>query len=257
VGPSERPAQLEGVADQLEDLCNRAESILAGATVYDTDAASLKWLEDFFEVFGWARIVSDRLVPARASEFNWQAQVPNSADVWSQFSGYKVVARAALSSVRSWAAERRFFPETKGDFVLLHADTPFSSSLHLEALLESAQQNVWIADPYLKKDALLHLLAVRKGTSLRLLGRDEPPTAALWQKFSIERGGTSEYRICPKASMFHDRFLAIDGRLFLSGASIRQLGERFSALVEVEDARLVGHIEGLFESTWQGSTPLA
>jgi hypothetical protein len=74
-----------------------------------------------------------------------------------------------------------------------------------------------------------------------------------WGKFNQERGGTCEARVGLDDQ--HDRYLVIDTRAFLSGASFKDLGKRESVITETVELR--DAIVTVFERRWASAQVIA
>ncbi|MBI5947074.1 MAG: hypothetical protein HY875_02930 [Chloroflexi bacterium] len=250
-----KPTNLRSLRQQVQDLLQRGEEISSRSGERGIDAEILSWLLDYDHVLRWAEVVATRVAPDKARKLNWSTA--SDPDLWPLFSGAKVHVQVLLNAITVWEAEGRLFAEPPREFVLIDADTPYSTWVRLQALLNSAKRELWVADPYLREEALELFVRVPAQASLRLLGSDRPPAVGVWQKFQQERGGTSEYRVAKESERFHDRFLGLDGRVFLSGASLKDAGRRFSALIEFADAAVASAVTSQFEQLWGKSAALS
>ena len=111
-------------------------------------------------------------------------------------------------------------------------NTEFSSWQRIRELVEGATTEVWAVDPFISSAALPLFLPLPSTVSVRLLTvSKQAADIADWTRFVQERGGASELRLAAKSDMFHDRFLGIDGVVYMSGSSFKDIGRRFSALI--------------------------
>ena len=223
----------------------------------DFEASLYDWTKDAREQLMWARALLESVAPDRAARINWNLRGPAAgSDLIGIFTYYKTQVESLVSMVSVWDDERKLLQLPPREFVLIDADKPYSAWLRLAQLLKTAHSEVWAADPYVTEDSLALFLPLPDTVSVKLLGLRSTPTPVRWKGFVTERGGQNEFRLAPAQKAFHDRFLGIDGRVFLSGASLKQVGERFSALVELVDAQNRQHIASAFAALWNSSAPL-
>jgi hypothetical protein len=103
-------------------------------------------------------------------------------------------------------------------------------------LMAQAKDGVFLVDPYCDREALNLLLYVDNGVAVRILTSEQRSTSTFpseWGHWKKDRTAASECRTMPRQRISHDRFLMIDTRLFLSGASINGVGHRMSMLMEI------------------------
>lgn len=246
-----RPTTFRGVADHLADLVAWGENLQAA---HATDEELYEWIRARGEVLEWARHVVTRADPAFESRLQWQPATNRTWRVKQTFDALVAGANAVAMRIRVRADASDLLDQPPREFVLVDDGKPFTEWLRLAGLISAATSTVVAVDPYVSDDTLALFVHVDSAASLCLLSREgQSPSAAGWARFCKERGGTNELRLAPHRQMFHDRFLAIDGRVFLSGASFKDVGNRFSTLIEFTDQDLRAEVVRRIESLWNAS----
>lgn len=248
-----RPTTLRGVADHLAELVARGENLQAA---YATDEELEAWILESLEVVEWDRYVVRSADPAFESRLQWRPPENYTRGVKHLFDTFVAARRALEMRIRVRADASDLLDQPPREFVLVDDGKPFTEWLRLAGLISAATSTVVAVDPYIGDDTLALFVPVSSAVSLRLLSREgQSPTAAGWARFCKERGGTNELRLVPHKQMFHDRFLAIDGRVFLSGASFKDVGTRFSTLIEFTDQDLRAEVAHRIDALWEVSAP--
>lgn len=111
-------------------------------------------------------------------------------------------------------------------------------------LMAEAREGVLVVDPYCGRQTLDLLLNVDRAVPVRIL-TSEPQSRstfpAEWSHWKQDRAAIGECRTLPRQRISHDRFLLIDGRLFLSGASINGLVSFAATFRPPRRHRALGH----------------
>jgi hypothetical protein len=143
------------------------------------------------------------------------------------------------------ARERRRFSVALG---VRWFDDPTTAASHVRALLQAARQYARIIDPYFTGVEVVrfalavpskavpveivtsaehlrkHVNGIELGEALETVLRD------------VKRHVTISAKVLAgESAPLHDRFLVIDGRVWLSGNSLNAIGERASVLIEIPD----------------------
>ena len=132
------------------------------------------------------------------------------------------------------------------------AGTPHSAYVQVRDIVESANRSLLIVDPYIDRGTLPVLSNVGNSVDVRLLGRLEN----LSRDFAAEAGKfVSQYGVrlqirCGLKDV-HDRFIVADGRVVVSGASFKDIGNKSSLLIELTDTKepLLAQIEAWWDAS--------
>jgi len=150
---------------------------------------------------------------------------------WAQ--GHPVAE--ALQVIRHRVQKGQTLPiDARPNEEMIAAQSPHSAYVVIRDIVEEAKQSITLVDPYVDRTLFPLLSNVGVGVTLRILTRartvptDFPLEAA---KFSEEHQVPTEVRCGLDDS--HDRFLVVDGRLYFSGASFKQLGEKLSVVASI------------------------
>jgi len=136
---------------------------------------------------------------------------------------------------------------------LIDARTPHSAYVFLRDIIEGASQSILVADPYVDRSLFPLLSNVKPSVAIRILTRQQNlprDFAEELHRFQQEKGVRIEAR--SGLQDFHDRLLAVDGRLFLSGASFKDLGKKGSVVTELSDIRAEALKQ--LEQSWSSAT---
>ncbi|MEO9254385.1 MAG: hypothetical protein ABI305_02510 [Tepidiformaceae bacterium] len=248
---SDRPKDPRTVCEQLSRLVDWGKELQRR---YSSDAERYEWIQARLEVIEWARYVSAKVDAAFEARILWQPPTNPLRNIDRMFDASVAATEVIRTRICVWADKLEILDEPSPEFVLLDANTPFSSWKRIGELVATAATEVWAADPYITDDALPLFLKVASAATVRLLTReDQTPTPAGWKKFCGERGGTSKVHLGSKDQMFHDRFFGVDDRVFLSGASLKDVGKRFSVLTQLDDAAHAAYVRAKFEALWASS----
>ena len=138
---------------------------------------------------------------------------------------------------------------------VIPAGMPHSAYALLRDLVEGAQQRIWIADPWMDRTIFALLSNADLKVNLRLLTRkanlpgDFPNELTLFVK-----QGSRDCEAQDGLGDQHDRYLIVDDRTFITGASLKDLGKKESVVTELRDVK--DAIVSSFESRWSSGTPL-
>lgn len=138
---------------------------------------------------------------------------------------------------------------------LIDARTPHSAYVFLRDIIEAASQSILVADPYVDRSVFPLLSNVKPSVAVRILTRQQnlpSDFAEELHRFQQQKGMRIEAR-CGLQD-FHDRLLAVDGRLFLSGASFKDLGKKGSFVTELSDIRAEALKQ--VEERWDSAGPV-
>ena len=249
-----RPTSFSGLAEQWRELLSLGQQLTTSTT---TNSELMDWYQDFQHAWRWAEECLNKLDPVRASRVNWGAQA-RGATMSEIYYGALGLTQVLWHQLSAWAdADVKFAPRPPDEFVVFNAREPFSAWMRIEQLFESTHHRLFIADPYFNAQALRLLTNVGEHIDLRILARtDQAPTAAIWSRFQAERKGPSSYRRAPANEMTHDRILLVDDSVYLSGASLKDVGKKFSVLLQLENAELQRQCRTAFERIWATAHPL-
>jgi hypothetical protein len=132
----------------------------------------------------------------------------------------------------------------------------FDAYVLLKDTLEEAAGSLVVVDPYVGDSTLKPLLAVRPAVSIRLLTVKPPKDFAhALERFRQQWGGNIEAREGTKE--LHDRFLLVDDRVFFSGASFKDLGQRGSMIDEIRTEAMKQAVKKDIEAWWAAAQPIA
>ncbi len=138
---------------------------------------------------------------------------------------------------------------------LIEPGTPHSAYVFLRDIVEGASRRVFLVDPYVDRTLFSLLSNVAASVEIRILTRlRNVPADFVTEagKFAQQSGAQLECRV--GLADFHDRFLAIDDRLFFSGASLKDLGKKGSVVGEIQDIK--DQIVKRLEKMWQSASAL-
>lgn len=122
----------------------------------------------------------------------------------------------------------------------------------LKDTVGQAARSLVVVDPYVDDSTLQPLLAVKPTVGIRVLTvTPSKDFAHALERFREQWKGTVEARVGPKH--VHDRFLLLDGRVFLSGASLKDLGQRASVLLELHSEAAKAAIRRDVDKSWNAA----
>ena len=132
----------------------------------------------------------------------------------------------------------------------------FDAYVLLKDTVEAAVSSVTLVDPYTDDATIQVLKAVSPDVHVRVLtvnpARD---FAHVLKLFRQQWGGNIEARQGPKE--LHDRFLLVDDRVFFSGASFKDLGQRGSMIDEIRTEAVREAVKKDIEAWWAAAQPIA
>ena len=138
---------------------------------------------------------------------------------------------------------------------LIEPGTQHSAYVFLRDIIKAASGAALLVDPYVDGSIFDLLSNVSASVKVRILTRKKnlpSDFAKELRLFVKEKGISVEARV--GLGDFHDRFLAIDDRLFFSGASFKDLGKKGSVVGELQDIK--DQIMKRLEKMWQSASAL-
>lgn len=131
----------------------------------------------------------------------------------------------------------------------------FDAYVTLKEILDAAAHSVTVVDPYTDDATLRPLLTLGTGVQVRLLTvKPSKDFAHAVERFREQWGGNIEARKGIK--QLHDRFLLVDGRVFFSGASFKDLGQRGSMIDEIRSEAVKDAVKKDVEASWKEAEPI-
>jgi hypothetical protein len=242
---TEARARLEEQLRKVEQLIERASS------------ATLDQLKDWTY---WTVAVIERAFGENSKKV-WEFRGV-SGGVWpfdgesAEAEGYRQRLPEWRRLLRTWLREIDEF-ETPGNVAKQYIPprSQFDAYVLLKDTLEEAAGSLVVVDPYVDDSTLKPLLTVKPAVGIRLLTVKAPKDFAhAVERFRQQWGGNIEARQGTKD--LHDRFLLVDDRVFLSGASLKDLGQRGSVLIEIQNERAKADIKKDIDRSWQAAQPI-
>jgi hypothetical protein len=122
----------------------------------------------------------------------------------------------------------------QSDVLLIDPDKAFSTAQRLDQLLGGLQGDVMLCDPYVDHKTLVHLTAVPKLSSIKLLTLNILDSAKFRQRLTAysKEYGNLEVRTSSTPDL-HDRYLIDSSRMWLLGTSLNGIGKKQSFVVAV------------------------
>lgn len=136
---------------------------------------------------------------------------------------------------------------------------PFSASLRLKEILESAKGYAKIIDPYVDETTLEFLMFIPMGIPIKVLtvytgGKEkEKRFRKACQRFRAERH-LFEIRKCGR-ELVHDRFVLTQAQGWSIGVSLKDIGKKLSMIKEVSP-KTKREVESIFKQIWTESVSL-
>jgi hypothetical protein len=233
-----------------EQLDNAEELIGQGASAT---------LEDIKEWVDWTRTVIKRCLgedSERVSQFQAVMNRPWRGPVVPNLAGYRERLPEWRRLLKMWIREIDEF-ETPSEAAeqYIRPGSQLDAYAQLKDTVERASTSLVVVDPYVDHSTLQLLLDVNPGVSLRVLTvRPSKDFAHAVDRFREQWRGTVEARVGPKE--LHDRFVLLDDRVFVSGASIKDIGERGSTLVEIHSEVDKAAIRRDVDKAWEAARPI-
>lgn len=148
------------------------------------------------------------------------------------------------------------------NLVYIDGSTPRTSRQELSAILKPLSGCVRICDPYYGIRTLDTLELFRTSCVVRFLtAKTNEPIARLGgplQDFKRERPST-EFRLYPKPSELHDRYILSRGGVLIVGHGLKDIGGRESFVISIGRALapdLIRELVNSFDERWAKATPL-
>jgi hypothetical protein len=134
--------------------------------------------------------------------------------------------------------------------------TQYEAFKEVTAILESATQEILIADNYMNDEVLDMLLAVPAQPNIRLLTfRPAPDFRVAVKRFQGQYQRPVEAKT--HDAEIHDRAIVVDSTHFYAlGGSIKDMGAKLTLLNKVEDATNIDKLRTELERIWASAVPL-
>ncbi len=150
--------------------------------------------------------------------------------------------RQAIGRLEAEPAAVRYMP----------AGSQLDAYVQLKDTLEEAVGSLVLVDPYVDDSTLQALLGVNPTVNIHVLTvKPSKDFAHALERFREQWKGTVEARVGPKD--LHDRFVLVDERVFLSGASLKDLGQRASVLLELHNEAAKAAITRDVDKSWNAA----
>lgn len=115
----------------------------------------------------------------------------------------------------------------------------YSARSYFNALFAQAKEQIVVVDAYADEILLDYLSKKKAGVHATLLyGSRNPIRQADIDSFNQQYGGLQG----KKTDAFHDRFLVIDGALYVLGASFNRVGSRVTTVIRLEEGTIKSKI---------------
>jgi hypothetical protein len=116
--------------------------------------------------------------------------------------------------------------------------------------LKLAQKEIFVIDPYLNTEIFdVYANAIPRTVGFRLLSAKLPADVlTLAQKYAA--GGNFAFR---SSNSIHDRVLFADGRVWLTGQSLKDAAKKKPTYIVEHDEPLM---RGVYENIWQSATTI-
>ena len=245
--PGEAGRKLQEQLDELEGLIARGLS------------ATLDQMKDWTY---WTVTVIEKTFGGNSREL-WEFRGV-SGGVWP--SGYDAEAAEAEGYrerlpqwrrlLRTWIrAINEFGPEAAPVERYLPCRSQFDAYVFLKETLARAAGSVTLVDPYTDHTTLQPLVSVGAGVQIRVLtvnpSRDFKRALDLFRQ---QWSGKIEARRGSKE--LHDRFLVVDDKVFFSGASFKDLGQKGSIVDEIRTEAVKNALKKDIETWWEVAEPI-
>ena len=262
----ERPTCIRGVAEQIGRLVTVTEELEEDLRHHNIprdieDDVIVEWYRARSKAIQWAQIVCRRRDEARHDSLEWQPTSPyvHSATQLQLFPRFAESLQHLTTQIKAWADEIDLFDEPASATYVLVGGEPYSAWQKCREVVSGAQTTLMLVDPYVSRETLDLLLSAQSAVEINVLTmKEELPSdfPTDWAKWLHERSGNAECRTLSKADMPHDRFLFVDGSVYFSGASFKDVGGRLSVLAPLEQAGLVSAVTSELDAAWQKAMPL-
>jgi len=243
---SEVRARLQKQLDEVEELIERGSS---------------PTLEDMKDWVGWTFTVIKRAFGEKSeklSEFNgvMMGGWPFGGQS-AQAQGYRERLPEWRRLLKKWIREIDEF-ETPSETAerYIPPRSQFDAYVQLKDTVEQASASLVLVDPYVDDSTLQPLLAVKPTVTIRVLTvKPSGDFAHAVERFQQQWGGNIEARKGDKE--LHDRFLLVDDRVFFSGASFKDLGQKGSVIAEIRTEAIKQAVKKDIETWWKAAQPIA
>jgi hypothetical protein len=138
---------------------------------------------------------------------------------------------------------------------LVKAGKPWAAHQKLSELFAELAGEARVCDPYCGPGTLERLSLLRHCSPIKFLTRnDEPNYHRLMKEFAQDHG-TTEYRR-NKGKSLHDRFVLTNESLILLGHGIKDVGQRDSFIVRLDNSfaqELIEEVRISFDQKWKAA----
>lgn len=254
----ERPTDVRGVAQQIRRFWEITEKLRAMpderlATYVD------EWFRMESKAVEWTTIVCKRIDSQRSEALSWWPSTYSNMGNLAAFPQFARQMPYVVDQLDAWADEIDLFDAPSLGAWVLVGDQPYSAWQQCKQVVGSTTKSIVLADPYVAADTLDLLMSAPDTVTAHIMTVEtNVPDGfrADWDRWQSQRSGASECRVAPKADMPHDRFLIIDGDVYLSGATFKDVGGRLSVLVRIDSSGVAKTIVDELEAAWQLATPI-
>lgn len=158
--------------------------------------------------------------------------------------------------IRTWIREiDEFETPTAVPEQYIPPRSQFDAYVLLKETLEGAASSVTLVDPYTDEATLQPLVSISAGIHVRVLTVYSPKDfERALNLFRQQWGGNIEARKGSKD--LHDRFLLVDDKVFFSGASFKDLGQKGSVIAEIRSQTVKDNVRKDIEALWQAAQPI-
>ena len=173
---------------------------------------------------------------------------------WSQDYGEPMERALKLIEYRLAKGQTKLVQDEPQE-LLIGAGTPHSAYVLLRDMVEKASQSVLIVDPWVDRTLFDLLSNVPASVGVRILTRQQYlPSDFTTEATKFKQQHSARVEVRVGLSDLHDRFLAVDDRLFFSGASFKDLGKKGSMVIEIFDVR--AETVSALEASWNAGKVL-
>jgi hypothetical protein len=162
--------------------------------------------------------------------------------------------RQMVSVLKSTVDQLRWqLPDPKQ--VFLPAGSAHDAYVEIRKIVQLATTEILIVDTYVDGTLWELLTNVPPKTKIRIMTMQMKGDFALeGRKFAAQHGNTIEVR---QTQQYHDRFIIVDsGRVWHLGASIKDAGNKASAISEFASPAISAVAKSDVENTWNAASPV-
>jgi len=245
-------SQQGDIKARLQEQLNQVEALIAKG-----QETTLDEMDSWYE---WTLTVIRRGFSEASPKFEQFRDVKYGgwppSHLGGQTAGYRQRLPRWARLLRTWIREIDEFeapaPPTEK---YIPPRSQFDAYVLLKDIVEGAAGVIIVVDPYTDEGTLHRLISVGATVSIQVLTvNPSKDLAHALAAFRQQWGGQVEARQAPKE--LHDRFLLVDDRVFLSGASFKDLGQRGSVVTEVTSEAVKEAIRKDIEAPWNRAQPI-